>query len=86
MKLDVEGAEFDALKGAAGILNRGATVWAVCVYHKQGDMWQLPLPLHASVPAEHYRFFLRKHGGEIFDTVCYAVPSSRLSGPASDSL
>ena len=64
---------------------RGAALWAVCVYHKQGDLWQLPLLLQCGLPADDYRFFLRKHGGEIFDTVCYAVPANRLLRPASCS-
>ena len=81
VKLDVEGAEHDALRGAAAILARGLTLWAVCVYHKQSDLWRLPLLVHASVP-DDYRFFLRKHGGEIFDTVCYAVPAKRVLGPS----
>ncbi len=84
VKLDVEGAEEDALRGAAGILRRGETIWAVCAYHKQSDLWQLPRLLRSSVPSD-YRLFLRKHGGEIFDTVCYAVPSSRYLGPVASS-
>jgi FkbM family methyltransferase len=78
VKLDVEGAENDALRGASGILARGEAIWAVCVYHKQNDLWHLPLLLRSSVPAD-YQLFLRKHGGEIFDTVCYAVPAFRLT-------
>jgi FkbM family methyltransferase len=83
IKLDVEGAEGDALLGAAEILRKGSALWAVCVYHKQNDLWQLPLALSASLPAEDYRFFLRRHGGEIFDTVCYAVPMNRLKCSAA---
>jgi FkbM family methyltransferase len=81
VKLDVEGAEYDALRGAQSILARGLALWAVCVYHKQSDLWRLPLMLRSSLPSD-YEFFLRKHGGEIFDTVCYAVPSQRLGRPA----
>jgi len=34
--------------------------------------------LKSRLPNGDYQFFLRKHGGEIFDTVCYAVPKSRV--------
>ena len=77
IKLDVEGAEHEALYGAQEILARGRAIWAVCVYHKQSDLWQLPLLLRSCLPRD-YQLFLRKHGGEIFDTVCYAVPAERL--------
>jgi FkbM family methyltransferase len=76
IKMDIEGAEPDALSGAKKFLERSEVIWAVCVYHKPEHLWQLP-----EFMADHsqeYRFFLRKYSGEIWETVCYAVPEKRL--------
>jgi len=77
VKMDIEGAELDALRGAEKIMQQNATIWAVCVYHKPNDLWRVPL-LIASHCKDHH-FFLRKYEGEMWESVCYAVPSARLS-------
>ena len=43
LKMDVEGAELDALKGAAETIRRHRPVLAICLYHKPEDLWQIPL-------------------------------------------
>ncbi|MBI3072785.1 MAG: FkbM family methyltransferase [Deltaproteobacteria bacterium] len=73
IKLDVEGAEAQALRGAAGTIARHRPSLAVCVYHRQVDIWQLPLQLRAM--CDGYRFFLRAHSEGVFDLVCYAIPA-----------
>jgi FkbM family methyltransferase len=82
IKMDIEGAEFDALKGAHPVIETDKPVVAVCVYHTQRDLWRLPLYLHRMVPG--YRFFLRCHEGDGWQTVAYAVPPERaLQGRSS---
>ncbi|MFM2378710.1 MAG: hypothetical protein RLZZ143_1288 [Cyanobacteriota bacterium] len=49
----------------------------VCAYHCQDHLWQIPLFLHSL--SSQYRFFLRPHGVEVWDLICYAVPVSRLN-------
>jgi FkbM family methyltransferase len=78
VKLDIEGAEMDALAGARETIARDAPVLAVCVYHKQNHLWTIPLELHRL--RNDYAFFLRPHNEEGWDLVCYAVPRSRLTG------
>jgi hypothetical protein len=77
IKMDIEGAELDAISGGMKVLGRGRAIWAVCVYHKPADLWQLPLVL--SQNSQGYSFFLRKHLKEFWDTVCYAIPQERLA-------
>lgn len=76
LKMDIEGSEIDTLKGAAGIIRKCRPALAVCVYHKQDDLWKIPLLIHGIQPG--YSFFLRPHLNEMWDLVCYAIPNERL--------
>lgn len=75
VKLDIEGAELDALAGMADTIRRCRPVVAVCVYHRPTDLWRIPLALRDLMPDA--KFYLRSHDGEGWDTVCYAVPPER---------
>jgi FkbM family methyltransferase len=77
LKLDIEGAEPDAIAGARETITRNRPVIAVCVYHIQDHLWRIPL-LIASL-ADDYRFYLRPYNEEGWDLVCYAVPASRVA-------
>jgi FkbM family methyltransferase len=76
LKMDIEGAEPDALEGAAQLIRTSAPVLAICVYHQQNHLWQLPLQMRAL--RDDYQFFLRPYNEEGWDLVCYAVPPDRL--------
>lgn len=71
IKLDVEGAEGDVLKGGKKVLIKYMPKLAVCVYHKSTDLWRIPLLIKKYIP--DYTFYLRHYGQFIYDTVCYAV-------------
>ena len=72
IKMDIEGAETDALLGAARILEHAAPTLAVSAYHLPADLWSVPLLIERLMP--HSSLYLRHYGREIDDTVCYAVP------------
>jgi FkbM family methyltransferase len=76
IKLDIEGAEMDALKGAAGLIRQHKPVLAVSVYHRQDHLWRIPLYLKTLFPG--YQFFLRPHNEEAWDLICYAIPEERV--------
>lgn len=76
IKLDIEGAEPDALRGARSTIERHAPVLAICVYHRQDHLWSIPLTLKSW--RDDYVFFLRPHNEEGWDLVCYAIPRARL--------
>ncbi len=76
IKMDIEGAEFDALQGARNVLLRDRPILAICVYHTQNDIWRIPLLLREILP-EH-RLFLRAYEGDGFQTVLYALPPERF--------
>ena len=75
LKMDIEGSELDALAGASRIIRNEAPLLAICAYHKQDDLWKIPLLIQSLNP--EYRFFLRPHKLEVWDLVCYAVPQAR---------
>lgn len=75
VKFDIEGFELDALEGAREVVARSRPILAVSAYHRQDHLWEVPLAL-ASM-CSRYRFFLRPHGTEGWDLVCYAIPEER---------
>ncbi len=77
IKMDIEGAELDALKGAAELIKRYKPLLAVCVYHQQDHLWRIPLYINTLFP--DYQYFLRPHNEEAWDLVCYAVPQCRMA-------
>jgi FkbM family methyltransferase len=76
IKMDVEGFELPALKGAAGLLRRHRPVLAISLYHHAADLWTIPNFLKTLVP--DYRLFLRRYAEDCWELVLYAVPASRL--------
>ena len=75
LKMDIEGAEGAALQGARRTIEKNSAVWAVCLYHQQEHLWQLPLMMASF--SSGYRFFLRRYAEDCWELVCYAVPMGR---------
>jgi FkbM family methyltransferase len=76
IKMDIEGAEYDALLGARQTIQRDRPILAICVYHTQNDIWRIPLLIRELVPS--YKLYLRAYEGDGFQTVVFAVPPERL--------
>ncbi|WP_419787527.1 FkbM family methyltransferase [Pseudodesulfovibrio sp.] len=73
IKMDIEGAEQEALEGATETVCRYHPKLALCVYHKPEDIHRL-LTMAEEMYAG-YRFYLRHYEpGGIGETVLYAVP------------
>jgi FkbM family methyltransferase len=77
VKMDIEGAELDALSGGRQVLASAAPLLALSAYHAQDHLWRLPLAVHELVPGHHLA--LRPHNEEGWDLVLYAVPASRAA-------
>ena len=77
IKMDIEGAEPEALRGAARTMAHCRPVMAVCAYHKLAHLWEIPQLLKSANP--DYRIFLRRYAEECWETVYYAVPPERLA-------
>ncbi|MGB9235551.1 MAG: FkbM family methyltransferase [Terriglobales bacterium] len=76
IKMDIEGAEPQALAGGTELLRRHLPVLAVCTYHRSEHLWQIPNLIRSISP--DYHLFLRRYAEECWEGVCYAVPSRRL--------
>lgn len=75
IKMDIEGAELAALRGGWQVIQRHRPILAVCAYHVQDHLWEVPLALRALNP--DYAIHLRPHNEEGWDLVAYAVPPER---------
>lgn len=72
IKMDIEGAEYEALRGAKNIISSYHPKLAVSIYHKDEDIWEIPqliLSFYAN-----YKFYLRHYSLSSEETVLYAVP------------
>jgi hypothetical protein len=76
IKMDIESAEPEALRGAQRLLRRHHPILAICTNHRSEHLWQIPNLIH-SISSE-YHIFLRRYAEECWKGVCYAVPSNRL--------
>lgn len=75
IKMDIEGAELDALQGAREILARDRPALAICAYHFQDHLWRVPQLMRELMPDAS--LLLRPHCADGFDLVCYAIPPER---------
>lgn len=70
IKMDIEGAEREALNGAVQTVKSMKPNLAISAYHQPDDLWEIPLLIKEMLPA--YRLFLLHHSQSIGETICYA--------------
>lgn len=72
IKMDIEGAEPQAIVGATKLIQKYKPKLAICVYHKKNDLIDIPLAINAI--RQDYKFYLRHWYPNLpFDTVLFAV-------------
>lgn len=71
IKMDIEGAELQALHGAENHIKTCKPKLAISVYHKRNDLVEIPKYI-LSIRSD-YKFYLRHHGNDDTDTVLYAI-------------
>ena len=76
VKMDIEGAEFQAISGMENLIRRNKPILAVCVYHRRDDFFRLTDLVERILPGE-YQYALRQYRYTPTETVCYMVPKSR---------
>ena len=75
IKLDVEGAELMALKGAERTIREYKPILGISIYHKGRDLIDIPMYVKEIVP--EYKFYFRVHKKLAIDTVLYGVISEK---------
>lgn len=77
IKMDIEGDELSALKGARNHIIYDSPKLLISVYHKNDHLWQIPKFIHKL--NKNYKFYLRYYGGELYPTevVLIAVPKQK---------
>lgn len=73
IKMDIEGAEVNAIQGAKNIIIQQKPHLAISVYHKPDDLWTIGLMIEEFSNGK-YNYFLRQYGQQLFDTILYAIP------------
>jgi len=72
VKLDIEGAEFDAIQGTAEHIKTDTPTLAVCIYHDQRDFWRIPQAVLAI--NDRYDVYVRHYTESIRETVMFFIP------------
>jgi FkbM family methyltransferase len=72
IKMDIEGAELEALKGSEITIKKYEPIIAVCIYHSYSDLIDIPFHFMENFP--HYKLFIRHHAFNSWETVLYAIP------------
>lgn len=70
IKMDIEGSELEALKGANATIQRYKPNLAICIYHKIEDFYMIPKYIKEIVP--EYKMYVKHHTDGLAETVLYA--------------
>ena len=76
IKLDIEGAEQDAIEGATYTIQTHSPILAICIYHKAEDWYKVPQKMLNINP--NYKLYLRHYMEGIYETVLYFIPNKIL--------
>ena len=80
---DIEGGEFNLLKGLKKLIKASRPVLAICAYHKASDLVKIPDYIQSIV--DDYCYVLRKYESNVenirrtAELVLYAIPQERIS-------
>lgn len=71
IKMDIEGAEMEALIGAQKTIEKYRPNLAISIYHKADDLWEIPYYIRQKYP--WYKLYMRHYQLTVNETVLYAV-------------
>lgn len=76
IKMDIEGDELNALKGAKQHIKKDCPILLISLYHKNEHYIQIPKYIYSL--NKNYKFYLRYYGGELYPTevVLFALPKN----------
>lgn len=71
IKMDIEGAEESAIRGAKNLIKRDRPILAISIYHNFSQFVNVVRMIQDIEP--QYQIYIRQHKCTMDDTVCYAV-------------
>lgn len=71
IKMDIEGAEIEAVRAAQKLISCNKPDLEICVYHNTNHLWDIPLLLNSW--DLNYQFYLRSYNACTMETVLYAT-------------
>lgn len=71
IKLDIEGAEREALSGGLKAIKKFRPVLSICVYHRQDDLLAIGDFISNM---DNYRIYLRHYMNATSETIMYGIP------------
>lgn len=71
IKMDINGSELEALKGAQNIIRSHRPRLAICLYHRYDDLFLIPQYIYEL--NNTYKFYLRHYGLFCSDLILYAI-------------
>lgn len=75
IKMDIEGAELDALNSAKNMIAKYCPDLAICVYHNTNHIWDIPKLIDSWNLG--YKFYLRCYNAFTMETVLYAKSNKK---------
>lgn len=72
IKMDIEGAELNAIRGGINLIRKCRPVMAISLYHSVNDVVDIPLYLFNELT--DYRYVIRHHSFIDSETVLYCLP------------
>lgn len=77
IKMDIEGCELKALKGARKTITESRPILMICAYHKEEDIISIFQYIESIVKG--YRWYFRCHRPSTYEAVYYIVPEERIT-------
>mgnify|MGYP002517000463 FL=1 len=71
IKMDIEGAEMEALEGAKRTIKKNRPKLAISIYHKEDDLWEIPYYVLSRYPWS--KIYMRHYSLTTNETVLYAT-------------
>lgn len=76
IKMDIEGAELNAIGGGISSIRNCRPIMAISLYHSVSDVVEIPLYLFEKL--ENYHFLIRHHSFIDSEIVLYCIPDERM--------
>jgi FkbM family methyltransferase len=77
IKMDIEGAERNAIKGTKEHILNDHPKLAICCYHRVDDLWIIPEQILSM--REDYEIYLRHYTDGLHETVMFFIPKAKVN-------